>query len=408
MAERKSLELKIDEGSQYLQALNSIATVVSQSLSLDTVLYSALDKTLEIMNKDIGGILLLDEPKRELKYAAYRGLSSEYVQQMHILVGEGIAGKVVQTGEAIFSENILVDPRAVLPQLLLAEGLRAFASVPLISKNKVLGVINIACLEPYSFSDQDIQLLNSIAAQVAMAVENAKLHQEVRLQDLSRGELLQEIFSIQEEERKRIARELHDDTSQAIVSLTTSLEAVVTLLPDDINEATNMLKKAQSQLTTILDGIHRVMYELRPSMLDDLGLVAAIRWLSENSAKKANIQIKFKKTGREKRLPSQIANTVFRVVQEALTNMLKHAQCKNAVVSLIYKPTSIEACVVDDGKGFDVDEAISSKQRPRGLGLIGMRERVELMKGTLNIDSHPDRGGTNISIKIPTIRGEHA
>jgi signal transduction histidine kinase len=77
-------------------------------------------------------------------------------------------------------------------------------------------------------------------------------------------------------------------------------------------------------------------------------------------------------------------------------------------VNLIYKPTSIEGCVVDDGKGFDVDEAISSKQRPRGLGLIGMRERVELMKGTLNIDSHPDRGGTNISIKIPTIRGEHA
>src|ERR1017187_752381 len=176
VANRKSLELKIAEGNQYLQALNSIAAVVSQSLSLDTVLYSALDKTLEIMNKRIGGILLLDEAKKELKYAAYRGLSSEYVQKMHIMVGEGIAGKVAQSGEAIFSENILVDPRAVLPQLLLSEGLRAFASVPLCSKNKVLGVINIACAESYVFSDQDIQLLNSIAAQVAMAVENAKLH----------------------------------------------------------------------------------------------------------------------------------------------------------------------------------------------------------------------------------------
>ena len=408
MAERKATEMRIDEGNQYLQALNSIAAVVSQSLSLDTVLYSALDKTLEIMNKNIGGILLLDEAKKELKYAAYRGLSSDYVQKMHIMVGDGIAGKVAQSGEAIFSEDIVVDPRAVLPQLLLSEGLRAFASVPLCSKNKVLGVINIACTETYRFSDQDIQLLNSIAAQIAMAVENAKLHQEVRLQDLSRGELLQEIFTIQEEERKRIARELHDDTSSAIVSLTTSLEAVLTLLPENIEEASSTLKKAQAQLTTILDGIHRVMYELRPSMLDDLGLVAAIRWLSENSAKKGNIEIKFKKSGREKRLPSQIESTIFRVVQEALTNMLKHAHCRSAVVSLAYKPDSIEASVVDDGKGFDVDEAISSKQRPRGLGLIGMRERVELMKGTLNIESSPEKGGTAISIKIPAVRGAHA
>ena len=406
--ERKTLELKIAEGNQYLQALNSIATVVSQSLSLDTVLYSALDKTLEIMNKDIGGILLLDEQKHELTYAAYRGLSAEYVQEMHIAVGEGIAGRVAQTGEAIFSENILTDSRAVLPHLLLSEGLKAFASVPLCSKNKVLGVLNVVCSELYQFDDREIQMLNSIAAQVAIAVENAKLHQAVRLQDMSRGELLHEIFSIQEEERKRMARELHDDTSQAIVSLTTSLETVLTLLPENIDDATVMLKKAQTQLTAILDGIHRVIYELRPSLLDDLGLLAAIRWLSENSARKAGIAIKVKKSGRERRLPFQIENTVFRVVQEALTNMLKHSDCKNALVNINYQTSNIEVQISDNGKGFDVEEAISSKQRPRGLGLIGMRERVELMKGSLNIDSHPESGGTSISINIPTFRGKNA
>ncbi len=393
------------ESDNYFQALNSVATVVSQSLSLDTVLYNALDKTLEIMNKNIGGILLLDDKKEELRYAAYRGLSAAYVQKMRIKLGDGIAGRVAQTGKAMFTENILIDPRAVQPDLLFSEGLKAFASVPLCSKNEVLGVINIASLEPFQFSDRDIQLLNGIAAQVAVAVENAKLHQEVRLQDMSRGELLQEIFSIQEEERKRIARELHDDTSQAVVSLTTSLEAVVTMLPDNIREATVRLKKAQEQLTVILDGLHRLMYELRPSMLDDLGLVAAIRWLTENSSKRANINIQFKKTGREKRLSPQIENTLFRVVQEALTNIIKHSRCKNASVSLQYKSDSIEAIIADDGRGFDVNEAISSKQRPRGLGLIGMRERVELIKGSLNIDSYPNRKGTEISIKIPAIRG---
>jgi GAF domain-containing protein len=162
------------------------------------------------MNKTIGGILLLDEEKQELRYVVHRGLSAKYVREMHPRFGEGIAGKVAQTGEALVSEDILVDTRAVFPHLIVSEGLRAFASVPLSAKNKVLGAINIASLKPYQFSPRDMQLLTGIAAQVAIAVENAKLHEEVRHQDTTRGELLLEIFSIQEEERKRIARELHD------------------------------------------------------------------------------------------------------------------------------------------------------------------------------------------------------
>ncbi len=384
--------------NQYFQVLNNLSLLVSQSLSLDTVLYSSLDKTLEIMNKQIGGILLLDDESQELRYAAYRGLSSEYVQKMYMPLGEGIAGRVAQDGKAIVSEDMMADPRVVFPNLILSEGLRAFASIPLISKGKVLGVINIASRKRSQFSAREIQLLNSIAAQVAVAVENAKLHQEVQKQDAIKGELLREIFSIQEEERKRIARELHDDTSQVILSLILSLEATVAILPANPDEAVSRLKKIQAQLDGILDGIYRIIYELRPSILDDLGLVAAVRWLVENNAKKAGINIQLNTEGQIKRLP-QVETTIFRVIQEALSNIIKHSLCQNAWINLNFQKDNIAVHIEDDGKGFDINEAINSPERPRGLGLIGMRERVELMKGTLNIDSKLN-GGTRIDIRI--------
>lgn len=400
VTEAKKLELKIAEAHRSLLALNTISSVVSQSLDLDTVLRSALDKTLEIMKVDTGGILLWDEERQMLCYRVYHGLSDGYVQGVCCRLGEGVAGRVAQTGEAILLEDISKDPRAAHPGLIAAEGLKAFASVPLRSKEKVLGVLNIASHDSRKFSGDDLQLLTNIAAQVAVAVENAKLHHEIQRQDVTRGELLREIFSIQEEERKRIARELHDETSQTLASLVANLEAVVGTLPADAAAAKGRLKKLQSLSIGILDGMHRLIYELRPTLLDDLGLVAATRWLAEQNLKSAGMTINFRVVGLEKRLPTQLETTVFRVIQEAITNMARHARATRASVSLHFTRTAIKVDIKDNGVGFDVEEAISSKQRPRGLGLLGMKERVELFNGSFNIRSYTG-DGTEIRIRIP-------
>ncbi len=401
VTEAKEMELKVAEAHQNLLALNTIATVVSQSLDLDTILGSALDKTLEIMKANIGGILLLDEERQMLCYRVHRGLSNKYVGEMCLRLGEGIAGRVAQTGEAILAEDISMDPRAARPDLIATEELRAFASVPLRSKEKVLGVINIASHEARKFSSEDVQLLDSIAAQIAIAVENARLHQEVQRKEEIRGELLREIFSIQEEERRRIARELHDETSQVLASLTANLEAVSGMLPDSADKTRTILRKAQALSVSILDEIHRLIYELRPSLLDDLGLVAATRWLADISLRQAGIAVNFRTVGQERRLPSQLEATLFRVIQEGVHNIARHAHAKNAGLSLHFKKSTIRVHIKDDGRGFDVEEAISSKDRPRGLGLLGMKERVELVNGTLSIRSRPGGGGTEISIEIP-------
>jgi signal transduction histidine kinase len=283
----------------------------------------------------------------------------------------------------------------------MQKGFGLLPAVPLRAKDKVLGVLNIASHEARKFSSKDIRLLGSIAAQIAIAVENAKLHQDVQRKDEIRGELLGEIFSIQEEERKRIARELHDETSQVLASLTANLEAVVDMLPASANKPKAILRKTQAQSINLLDELHRLIYELRPTLLDDLGLVAATRWLADNNLEAAGITVNFKTAGRVRRLPPQLETTLFRVVQEAVYNIAKHSQAKNTDISMHFIKSLIRVRVKDDGRGFDVEEAISSKDRPRGLGLLGMKERVELVNGTLSIQSRPGDSGTEINIEIP-------
>ena len=143
-------------------------------------------------------------------------------------------------------DDVLTDPRVANLDLVKAEKLRAFAAVPLRVKDRVLGVLTVASHDARKFSAEDVQLLESIASQIAIAVENARLHQEVQRKDESRGELLVEVLSIQEEERRRIARELHDETSQALASLAASLEAVSGMLPPDATQARDRIKKGRA------------------------------------------------------------------------------------------------------------------------------------------------------------------
>lgn len=396
----KEMELQITEAHQSLLALTTIANAVSQSLDLDTVLNTALEKTLEVMKLNTGCILLWDESKRSLCYKVHLGLSEEYVQKEFCSLGEGIAGQVAKTGKAILIEEISPNAPEISYTPALAEGLQAIASVPLIAKERVLGVLSIASRESRKFSSRDVQLLESIAAQIAIALENAKLHQEVQRKDEIRGELLREIFSIQEEERRRIARELHDETSQAVASMVANLEAASGLLAVNKDKASARLKEAQNLSIGILDEIHKIIYELRPTLLDDLGLVSAIRWLVDNNLRAQGVYADFRTTGRKKRLLPHIETTLFRVIQEAVTNVARHACAKNVSLSLHYRKGAIQFKINDDGKGFDVDEAINSRERPRGLGILGMMERVKLMNGKLKISSVIG-AGTSIDVVIP-------
>jgi signal transduction histidine kinase len=227
-----------------------------------------------------------------------------------------------------------------------------------------------------------------------------RLYKDAQHKEKIRGELLHNLLSIQEEERRRIARELHDETSQTLATLNVNLEAAIAMLPEDMAKAEDLLRKTQNQSVNTLEEIHRLIFDLRPVVLDDLGLVTAVQWLTENNLQRAGISVNFKTRGRVKKLSSPLAILLFRVIQEAIHNIAKHGGAKTANISLHFMKEMIKVIIKDDGRGFDVEEAMNTKDRPRGLGLLGMRERVELMNGSLNIRSRPG-GGTEIDIEIP-------
>ncbi|MFS8570752.1 MAG: sensor histidine kinase, partial [Thermaerobacter sp.] len=211
-----------------------------------------------------------------------------------------------------------------------------------------------------------------------------------------------------EEERKRIARELHDETSQALANLVIRLEMLMESVDQaDTRDGAQRLRQDLARLrdmaTAALAETRRLTFDLRPTILDDLGLVPAIRWLLKNKLEPFGIDAELEVSGFEGRLSDEVETTLFRVVQEALNNVVRHAGAARVRVVLTEGREGLEALVEDNGRGFDVRSVKPNDPQGRGLGLFGMRERVELVGGTLEVDSAPGRG-TRIRARIPPAR----
>ena len=212
--------------------------------------------------------------------------------------------------------------------------------------------------------------------------------------------LSQHLETVREEEKKKIANDLHDETSQVATSLNTYLEAAISKLPPHSEEVKALLRKAQDFSEQIHDELHRIIYELRPSILDDFGLVAALTWLTKNTLEPAGMQVTFKVSRQEKNLSPDLRIALFRVVQESINNILKHANAKNVTIILSFNRNAIKIGIKDDGAGFDLAEVMKGKNGVHGMGIAGMKERVELFQGIFDINSKPGEG-TEIKIEIP-------
>ena len=333
----RELENQILRRHHHLHALNRISSATSGSWDLDAILNIALDTVLEIINATAGGILLLQGQTQKLSYRVCRGLSARYFEQMEMRVGEGVAGKVAETGEPIVLENISGDPRAAHPDLVNTEGLGGFVSVPLKAKDRVLGVMNIASHVPGKFSADDMFLLNSIGCQLGTAIEQARLYERLERGRERYQTLLQHALTAQEDERKRIARELHDETSQAITSLTLSLQAIIGMAEmQGIKDAELMEKLRTTHSYAVHAGteIVRLMKELRPTLLDELGLPAAIHRYAKDTLQTQGINVSAEFIGTEQRFRPEIEVSLYRIAQGAIGNILEHSGAKNVSIKL--------------------------------------------------------------------------
>jgi len=228
----------------------------------------------------------------------------------------------------------------------------------------------------------------------AEIIERKRVEETLRRNEEARNELLRRLGAAQEQERWRIARELHDQMGQRLSALMLGLKSLSNISSDQQTEV-EQLEHLIDITNQLVEGVHTLAWELRPMVLDDLGLATALRTYLEEWAKRAKIPASFLNTGLDnQRLPADIETTLYRVVQESLTNILKHAHANSVSVILEKRDSNVSLIIEDDGNGFDVPNVWVAPLKSRGLGLLGMRERVMLAGGSLNIESTPGVGTT--------------
>lgn len=378
-----------------LQALHAIATAIGRSLDVEEVVRATLAELRRAFRVEAAGLYLLD-PTRTLALKLYEGISPAFVravQRFH--PGEEPMAEAAMAGTTSVAFPVEAYPNPTLRPHLEAEGFRFVASSPLFSRGRVLGALTLGRRREEPFSEEELELLTAIGGVVGLALENATLYQELsahrdRLRALSAG-----IMRAREEEARRIARELHDEAGQLLASVHLTLEEITRDLPPSSRER---LPEIRGLLDRIEEELRRLSHELRPTILDDLGLIPALEWLIQGVSARTGLPITLEGST-EGRLPPLMETTLYRIVQEALANVTRHAQATRVTVRLQREAQRIHCLIQDNGIGFDVPTVLA-RRGERGLGLIGIQERLVPLGGSLEITSAPGRG-TSLSITIP-------
>jgi PAS domain S-box-containing protein len=510
----------------YLAAVNQMSNVLSQSLELNQVLSNAIDNVTDVMHVEIALVFLMDEEASELTLAAYQGVSEGFVQSVgRIELGEGFNGRVAETGQPLYVEDVSQDP-SLAKMVVMEEGIRSQLIVPLKSKGRVVGTLCVAARGRRQVLQEELELVIAIGNQIGVAVDNARLYEQERevaeqlrvseeryrelfenahdaiwLHDLqgniiaanksfvgltgysveelgnlkaddliaegcianvkgledpllkgeAMGQLsevtlvkkdkseasvqlstspvfssgrvgafqhiarditeekrmrenlrfyLQQVTRAQEEERKRIARELHDDTIQALVVLSRQLDYLASKAKGLSNDDKLLLERLWQQANTIIEGMRRLSQDLRPAALDRLGLLPALEWLASDVGKHSGITVEVKTHGDERRVPPEAELVLFRIVQEALRNVWRHSEATSARVTVAFYDNKTKITIKDDGKGFVLRSSMGDLTRDGRLGLAGMQERAKLLGGSLEVKSEPGKG-TTVTIEAP-------
>jgi signal transduction histidine kinase len=374
--ELRASNAQLHQRNDELAALNALASAISHSADLSGLLHSALDKALELTNLSTGWVAL---PEKEgVAIPATRGVSPGQMAEIAACACEPRdAACVAHAGN-------------VCPALGAYHAL-----VPLAARERVWGVMHLAGADADCFSAERLRLLTAMGQQIGLAIENQRLTEQQR-QTAFRRQLLDRVIDAQEEERKRIARELHDEFAQSLTALIVGLQTHAQRLPP--NDATRArLGETRTLASQILDQTRRLIFDLRPSVLDDAGLAPALRSFAQRAAESNHLALDFQVRGAPRRLAPQVETALFRIAQEALNNVIKHAHARRVALHLEFNAASVAVIVEDDGTGFDVGAAV----RAGSVGLLGMRERAELAGGQLEIESHVGEG-TSVRVEIPT------
>jgi signal transduction histidine kinase len=273
-------------------------------------------------------------------------------------------------------------------------------ALPLLAHNNLVGVLAAYTDQPDFFGSNEVGTLMSLASQAAVAIHNAQLFAELEAQRQALQRVSLRLVNAQEEERRRISRELHDELGQALTALKINLDVARRAIPADASKLNQSVHEASSLAVQTLETARNLSLELHPAILDDLGLVAALRWEIDRFEQRTGQRVHFKTGLNDIALRAELEITLYRIITEALTNVARHAQATDISVELYIENRRLTLKVEDDGIGFDAAGWFSSPAERQSLGLVGMRERAELLGGQLEVNSKPGRG-TKIWVQLP-------
>jgi PAS domain S-box-containing protein len=412
--------------AERLSAIQTVTDAALAHLPLDDLLRELLNRIRAVLSGDVATILLLTEDGSSFAVRASAGVEGKASEAVQVPIGSGLASRIVTRNEPIVIEDLSASEEA-MP--LFSQQSGSLIAVPLHVEGRVIGLAHVGSLRPRLFSEDDVQLLERVAVRAASAIDRARLFDEVsagvrRLQILSK-----QLMEAQESERRHIAIELHDEIGQALTAVKINLQAAQRMLlapaqlqaqPSGasaqgmVREGASFgesgrldqsLKSSIALIEQTLQQVRNLSLDLRPSVLDDLGLVAALRWYVDRVSQQTGLAAEFKSDSVEGRLAPEIEIACFRLVQESLTNISRHARANHILVELRQDNEVIGLSIRDDGVGFDVDAARERAVHGGSLGLLGMQERALAAGGELEIRSAPG-GGAEISAFFPVSRLE--
>ena len=385
------------------QLLFRVIDTISAGLDLDRMLQGVATLVTETTATDVCFVHLLDEKGRVLRLHGATPPFDGLAGQIELAVGEGVSGWVAEHGEpVVILDDKAADPRYLYIPALRGEEFTSMVSVPVVTpRGHMVGVLNVHTRQRREFTAADVELLRSVAGLVAGAIENARLHQQLAEREEALERFAERTVEWQEQERRRLAGEIHDGISQRIVSLFFHLSAAADAIPGAPGVAAEQVALAQELATAALDETRSAIAGLRPPILDDLGLAASLESLA-HSFPQLDVQV----SATRRRLAEHVETAIYRTAQEALQNVAKHAGAQSARIRLSQHASRVVLEVSDDGSGFDPEAQRAASEpdrgmpRPTGLGLSGMRERAELLGGTLELISAPGRG-TTVRLAVP-------
>jgi signal transduction histidine kinase len=396
---------QLEQRNRELANINTIADTLSRSLSVQVILEQTLTQVIEITGAGMACFHLAWEPSARPTLVAERNMPTA-LQEGALSQIDSLCARAIHRDRVAFLEGS--DLQVELP-ICQAAGVRSCVIVPVRAEPEPQGVLLLGSAKPGVFDELESSTLAAIGRQVGMALANAHLYERLHVREQERSELLQRAIAGQEDERRRLAQELHDQTSQTLASLQLGLDQLAERSREP--EVRQHASELQHIASAALADVHRLAIELRPSVLDDVGLGAALeRYIGEVRHRFA-IPLEFASVGMDGvRLAAAPATVIYRVVQAAVTNAMQHAHAHQISVLLQRRGQDVVVVVEDDGRGFDL-QAVQASPLEERLGLAGMQERASLVHATLTLETEPG-AGTTVFLKVPidgnTVKEEDA